>query len=357
VTPSFAAMPDPGTARTLDELIECLRALKVWAGDPSYEMITDRINAAWTAAGRPSRELARRGTVVGCFRPGRRRVNTDLFVAAVRALHPDEGYVAQWVQALRVVLGETQAAAQVRAQDTLPADLADFIGRRSELDLLRLVLGRSRTENTVVISGMAGVGKTQLAVHAGYLLAGKRRCGRGNHPAASGAPLHSATPTTVPTSAGVVASGPPLRSIDPCDLATREEFAAALGTRIKQPKRAGSSDSDVTCVVESAASSSAITLSILRPDEGAQTYLEVNRTAQTRPLPGLGDDAFVGNYALGGQDQQFRNVVVYVRKGDLVVLVNGDPPAGAAAGTDPAFGTRLATLAGQVLASLQRHRA
>jgi hypothetical protein len=175
--------------------------------------------------------------------------------------------------------------------------------------------------------------------------------------AAGGAPPESATPTTVPTSAGAVASGPPLGLIDPCGLATQEEFAAALGAQIKQPKRASSSDSDITCVVESAANSSAITLDVLRPDEGAQTYLEVNRTAESRPLPGLGDDAFVRSSTLTGQDQQFNNVVVYVRKGDLVVLVNGDLPAGAAPGTDPAFGTRLATLAGQVLASLQRHRA
>jgi hypothetical protein len=182
-------------------------------------------------------------------------------------------------------------------------------------------------------------------------------CGRGNHPTAGGATPVSATPTTVPASAGAAASGPPLHLIDPCGLATQEEFAAALGTQIKQPTRASSSDSDITCVVESAANSSAITLDVLRPDEGAQSYLEVNRTAETRPLSGLGDDAFVRNSTLAGQDQQFHGVVVYVRKGDLVVLVNGDLPAGAAAGTDPAFGTRLATLAGQVLACLQRHRA
>jgi hypothetical protein len=35
--------------------------------------------------------------VVGCFRPGRRRLNTDLVVAVVQAMHPDVGYVgAVW---------------------------------------------------------------------------------------------------------------------------------------------------------------------------------------------------------------------------------------------------------------------
>jgi len=175
----FAVAPDPGVARTVDELIERLRSLKVWAGDPSYEAITDRINAAWAAAGRPPGELARRGTVVDCFKLGRRRLNTDLVAAVVRALNPDEGYVAQWRQALRVALGEISAAVQVRAQDRLPDDVAEFTGRSRELDRLRDALRRrAEAGGAVVISaieGMAGVGKTQLAVHAGHVLAAERR--------------------------------------------------------------------------------------------------------------------------------------------------------------------------------------
>jgi tetratricopeptide (TPR) repeat protein len=184
VTPSksvepFARLPEPGPVRTLDELVVCLRSLKVWAGDPSYEVITDRINVTWSVSGRPAVELARRGTVVDCFRTGRRRINTDLLLAVVRALHPDTGYVAQWRQALRVVLGETHAAAQVRAQDTLPADLAEFTGRTDELRRLRHIVRRVQpVGGAVVISaieGMAGVGKTQLAVHVGHLLAREQR--------------------------------------------------------------------------------------------------------------------------------------------------------------------------------------
>src|SRR5687767_3421502 len=89
----FAVPPDPGQAVTLDDLVEMLRLLKVWAGDPSYERITDRINALWSAAGRPAGEMARKATVADCFRPGRRRLNTDLVTAIVQALHLDVGYV------------------------------------------------------------------------------------------------------------------------------------------------------------------------------------------------------------------------------------------------------------------------
>jgi tetratricopeptide (TPR) repeat protein len=162
--------PDPAPATTFDELVERLRLLKIWAGDPSYDTITNRVNAAWTAAGRPAGELARRSTVANCFQTGRRRFNTDLVVAVVEALHPDPGYVNQWRQALRVIGGETEAVAQVRVQDSLPPDLARFTGRVREMDRLRQA---AHTGDAVVISaieGMAGVGKTQLAVHAGHRL-------------------------------------------------------------------------------------------------------------------------------------------------------------------------------------------
>jgi tetratricopeptide (TPR) repeat protein len=161
----FAAPPDPGQAASIDDLIGLLRLLKVWAGDPSYKCIQDRVNAAWTEAGRPAAELAGKTTVVDCFRPGRRRLSTDMVVAVVGALHPDVGYVAHWRQALTVIGGRSRAATQVRVRDVLPVDLASFTGRDTELAALRAIV---RPGGPVVITGMAGVGKTGLAVHAGH---------------------------------------------------------------------------------------------------------------------------------------------------------------------------------------------
>jgi hypothetical protein len=132
---TFAAPPDPGPAGTLDGLVERLRLLKAWAGDPSYECIKDRVNTAWTAGGRPAGDLAGKTTVTDCFRPGRRRLNPDLVVAVVQALHPDAGYVTQWRQALQVIGGYSQAAAQVRVQDRLPLDLRPGNGLRALLSL------------------------------------------------------------------------------------------------------------------------------------------------------------------------------------------------------------------------------
>ncbi|SEH03631.1 Tetratricopeptide (TPR) repeat [Nonomuraea solani] len=166
----FTALPDPAQASSFDDLVEGLRRLKVWAGDPSYETIKERVNKTWTAAGRPAGELTHRSTVAYCFRPGRRRLDTDLVLAVVQALHPDTGYVTAWRQALRVIGGEIEAVSQVRVQDSLPQDLAGFSGRAHELDRLRHAVEGGSAVVISAIEGMAGVGKTQLAVHAGHLL-------------------------------------------------------------------------------------------------------------------------------------------------------------------------------------------
>jgi tetratricopeptide (TPR) repeat protein len=167
---AFVTLPDPAKAGSLADVTERLRLLKVWAGNPSYETIKDRVNAEWTAAGRPAGELVSKSTVAYCFQPDRRRLDTDLVLGVVRALHPDTGYVTQWRQALRVVGGEIEAVSQVRVQDSLPQDLAGFTGRTRELDRLRHAVRGGEAVVISAIEGMAGVGKTQLAVHAGHLL-------------------------------------------------------------------------------------------------------------------------------------------------------------------------------------------
>src|SRR5262250_1131817 len=53
-------------------------------------------------------------------------------------------------------------------RNVLPTDVPDFVGRGREL----AVLLRAASSSTVVaVEGMAGVGKTTLAVHAARLLA------------------------------------------------------------------------------------------------------------------------------------------------------------------------------------------
>nr|WP_221377333.1 NB-ARC domain-containing protein [Actinoplanes polyasparticus] len=156
----FAALPDPGLAQTLDEVAVCLRLLKTWAGNPSYETITARVNTR-----RPPGEQVGKTTVVDCFRTGRRRLDPDLVVAVVEALHADPGYTNQWRQALRVASGESQGAgAQVRVLGSLPALPAGFVGRTPEI----------APGPVTVLSGMAGSGKTTLALQTAHRLATTR---------------------------------------------------------------------------------------------------------------------------------------------------------------------------------------
>ena len=165
--------PEPTDASTLDDLVDRLRRLKIWAGDPSYEEITRRVRAALTAAGRPAAELPGKTTVVDLFRSGRRRLDAELTVVVVSVLRSDPGYLFQWRQALRVIGGEILAAAQVRVRDALPPDPTGFVGRTAELDRIRDAV-HAGGPAVAALRGMAGVGKTRLAVHLGHRLAGDR---------------------------------------------------------------------------------------------------------------------------------------------------------------------------------------
>jgi tetratricopeptide (TPR) repeat protein len=90
--------------------------------------------------------------------------------AIVQVLHPDPRYTAQWQQALQAVAGERRAAAQVSVSSTLPPELPLFTGRAAELSRLRDALTADGPVAVATIEGMAGVGKTQLAVRAARLL-------------------------------------------------------------------------------------------------------------------------------------------------------------------------------------------
>ncbi|MFJ3497804.1 BTAD domain-containing putative transcriptional regulator [Streptomyces sp. NPDC086091] len=90
------------------------------------------------------------------------------------------------------------AAAADRRQDhgSLPYDLNDFTGRRRELDAL-LALGAAVTDRAptiVTLTGMPGVGKTALAVHAAHRLAAAFPDGR-LHLDLQGLTPHSGPPT------------------------------------------------------------------------------------------------------------------------------------------------------------------
>ncbi|MDH6136683.1 tetratricopeptide (TPR) repeat protein/transcriptional regulator with XRE-family HTH domain [Kitasatospora sp. MAA4] len=134
------------------------------------------------SAGLTQEELADQSGVsthaISVLESGRRRprLSSVTRLATALGLNP-----ADRDRLLAAVRGEPQpqsgtAPAERVVPRLLPYAVPDFTGRRSEVDrLLELAAGVGGARPLVIsaIDGMAGVGKTALAVHAGHTLAGR----------------------------------------------------------------------------------------------------------------------------------------------------------------------------------------
>jgi transcriptional regulator with XRE-family HTH domain len=122
----------------------------------------------------------------------------SLFVAAALGRIPS-------AQVLAAIGEQVQVASAAAATRTLPRDTAGFTGREAELALLLAALaGVPASGGTVgicAVDGMAGIGKTTLAVHAAHQLAAGFPDGQ------FFLPLHAHTPGQRPVDpAGALAS-------------------------------------------------------------------------------------------------------------------------------------------------------
>lgn len=136
-------------------------------------MLRDLIDA------HPERERLTVLTVRALHAIGEPTQALDLVTRAVRArrrmgLEPSPQLQQAQQDALQPASAPKRTRAAVgRAQ--LPADTATFVGRRPELDSLITLVDKAQDAGTVMIcaiDGMAGIGKTALAVHAAHRLAG-----------------------------------------------------------------------------------------------------------------------------------------------------------------------------------------
>lgn len=205
---SRADMPgDPLGARTLDELVVRLRELRAWAGLSERE-VHRRVVRLRRGRGVP--ELPAFNTVHRCFQLGRSRLEAELLADVVRVLAGDEA-AARWRAAHARIVCARDAAERtsvVTVSGELPEDVSRFVGRRAELRRLLhpgadgdgagaagAALGAGavpaagvgaagaasaagvpgRGYGTWLIDGMAGVGKTTLAVHAAHRLCRRER--------------------------------------------------------------------------------------------------------------------------------------------------------------------------------------
>jgi hypothetical protein len=161
------AAPDPRRAADLPEFIELLGQLRAWAGQPSYRTLARRVGPLL----RPPRPVSQ-STITDVFQARRRRLDIDLVVGIVRALGADERTVARWRAACVTVHANAKTGGPTGVLRQLPAALATFTGRDRELTRL---IGEARPGDpaaavVLAIEGMAGVGKTQLALHTAHKL-------------------------------------------------------------------------------------------------------------------------------------------------------------------------------------------
>lgn len=160
------ASPVPVGAASIDDLTGVLRELRVWAGNPSYATLAQRVTQARLARGVPRSEaVPGRVTVYDCFREGRRRLDTDLVLDLVTALGASPDDRVRWRQAVRAVL--TPGAGPVQAQAVTHPPMPYIVGRGAQCAQVLDAAARG----PVVITGMAGAGKTSLAVRAAHELA------------------------------------------------------------------------------------------------------------------------------------------------------------------------------------------
>lgn len=163
------------TYSTLDDLARALVELRVRAGSPPYAAIGREVTRARLARGVPEGEArVHRSTVYDAFRTGRRRVDATLVADIAAALG---GSRQQWLRACRETQGRADAAGVVGLRSG-PAAIGSFVGRRDELDEIER-WAEDPDVRLVVISGMAGVGKTWLAETAAARLCGTGRRRRG----------------------------------------------------------------------------------------------------------------------------------------------------------------------------------
>ncbi len=212
----------PESVTSLDGLAHALRHLRHEAGDPSYAALAAQIGNLRASRGRSGRPG--KVTVYDCFRPGRKRLDAQLFVDLIEVLGVPQSSREPWLDAYRAATGgrvpESRALAGVPA--ALMAPSTRLVGRERELGLLE---NRPPGSLTVVV-GLAGAGKTELALHAAHLWRAKLP----SQAVALNIDLRGYDPTLSPVSAASVvaqmllALGVSARRVDNLDVEGRSQM-------------------------------------------------------------------------------------------------------------------------------------
>jgi DNA-binding SARP family transcriptional activator/tetratricopeptide (TPR) repeat protein len=192
----------------------------------------------------PLREVFYRQLMLALHRTGRQAealaVHRDLRTRLVGQLgvEPGPGVREAHVEVLRGVTGGGGAGAPggpdrpVPSPAQLPPSPVHFIGRTPLCESLRRALTAPGPHPTAVISGMAGVGKSALALHVAHQLAERFPDGQIH------LDLHGATPGMTPLTAAQAVTAL-LRDLgtEPCRIPEQPDAAAALLRSLLAPTR------------------------------------------------------------------------------------------------------------------------
>ncbi|MEY9895169.1 hypothetical protein ABIA35_008933 [Catenulispora sp. MAP12-49] len=170
-------VPDPDQVRDMAGLIEALNLLRAASGNPSFRTLARSAGLKL----RPPQALAHT-TVRDLFQARRRRLDIDLLMATVRALGLRDPEAARWQRACARAHVEARLGGPPRVLRQLPAATAVFTGRERDLAaVLKPATAAADGDHgangavTLAIDGMAGIGKTQLALHAAHELVNSGR--------------------------------------------------------------------------------------------------------------------------------------------------------------------------------------
>lgn len=146
----------------LDRITAELRAMRHAAGAPSFNEIARRIGALREKRGLPEHERrVARNTVWASFQEGRRRLDADAVVEIAAALGLAESFHLTWALRIRAARAAADGASVVVARHQAPSPVPAFAGREREVSATITALSDG---GRVWITGMAGAGKTQLAL-------------------------------------------------------------------------------------------------------------------------------------------------------------------------------------------------
>jgi tetratricopeptide (TPR) repeat protein len=178
-SPGHDGEPDPASASTPGEFVERLGELRQWAGEPSLRRLRTLAGRVETPSGDvvdalPVSTLSHVLTGKTLPRLPRMALVESYVVACLTACGTPEADIpdrlTRWRAAWRSLSGGEGEPAAYRQ---LPMDIGEFTGRDVELARLCELVKRAEGDaavTVVAIEGMAGVGKTRLAVHAAHRL-------------------------------------------------------------------------------------------------------------------------------------------------------------------------------------------